>query len=542
LAGFRSRACRRATRSLIQALALAAAALAFAVAAGAASDAATPPKPLPPRDLSPAAADAVIPDVALDAKGDTVVVWAQAKGSVWAIQSVYRPAAGTWGAPQTLSTPADHVTSPQVAIAGSNVVAIWERYDGASKSLITQTADRDSATGVWSVPTSLSTSGRDGQEPRIAVNARGDTVAVWASVSIRGWTVESAYRPAGGSWQTTVPLDSLGPGTGAPAVVIDGLGVATAVWATTQGSGYKVSAATRQADGTWSKPVALSGLDRNGSITPQLALEGNNDVTAVWSRSFGSTTGLEITTKSAASGTWSPVRRLFPSAPAAVAPQIATNPKGDGVIVWTSSAPSGLSVMASVRRPGGPWGKPIALRDTGSGALAPQVALDWHGAALAVWTHPVAGNSRVQAAALPPVGSKWSTARSLSTAGADALTPQAALDTDGDGAVTWARYNNSGQSFTIQAAGYDATAPTLDKLSLPVTGVRGKRLVFSVSPKDVWSAVGSIRWSFGDGTTASGKLTSHAYSRPGRYTVQVTVSDSAGHVRSLRRTVTISAG
>jgi hypothetical protein len=538
LAGLRSRACRRATRSLSQALALATAVLALAVAAGAAPVVAPPPKPLAPRDLSAADADAVIPDVALDAKGDTVVVWAQAKGSVWTIQSVYRPAAGVWGAPQALSTAADHVASPRVAIAGSSVVAIWERYVG--KSLITQTADRDSATGVWSVPTSLSTSGRDGQEPQVAVDARGDTVAVWASVSIRGWTVESAYRPAGGSWQPTVPLDALGPGTGAPDVVIDSAGVATAVWATTAGSGYEVTASTRQADGTWSKPVALSGPDATASISPQLALEGNNDVIAVWSRSLGTTTVLETTTKSAATGTWSPVRRLFPSAPPAVSPQIATDAKGDGVIVWTSSSQSGLSVMASVRRPGKPWGKPVALQNAGSGALAPQVALDQHGAALAVWAHAVAGSSRVQAAGLPPVGLKWSTARSLSKGGSDALTPEVALDPDGDGAVAWARY--SGQSFTIQAAGYDATPPTLDKLSLPVAGVRGKRLVFSVSPKDVWSAVSSIRWSFGDGTTTIGKLTSHAYSKPGRYTVQVTVTDSAGHARSLRRTVTISAG
>ena len=77
------------------------------------------------------------------------------------------------------------------------------------------------------------------------------------------------------------------------------------------------------------------------------------------------------------------------------------------------------------------------------------------------------------------------------------MTPQVALDPDGDGAVVWARYD--GRSFVIQGAGYDGAGPVLDKLSVPATGVVGKRLTFSVAPRDVWSAVGSIHWIFGDG-------------------------------------------
>jgi hypothetical protein len=372
------------------------------------------------------------------------------------------------------------------------------------------------------------------------VDARGDTVAVWASVSIRGWTIEAAYRPAGGSWQAAAPIDAIGPGTAAPAVVIDSSGIATAVWTVTNGSGYRVFTSSRQSDGTWSKPLGLSGADQAGSITPELALEGTNDVTAIWARSIGVTTGLETTTRNASSGTWSPVRRLFPNAPAAVAPQIATDRRGDGVIVWTSSSTSGLSVMASVRRPGKTWTKPAVLQNAGSGALAPEVAIDARGSALAVWAHSVGGVSRVQAAVLPPGTSTWSAARSISTAGADSLTPEVALDPDGDGAVAWARF--VGQSFVIQGAGYDGTPPTLDKLSLPAAGTVGTRLAFTVAPKDVWSAVSSIHWSFGDGTTAIGRATSHVYTRPGRFAARVTVTDSAGHARSLSRFVTISTG
>jgi PKD domain len=539
LAGLRSRACRRTSRFHAKALVLASAATVLALAAGAAFAAApVPPKLLPPRDLSSAGVDAVIPDVASDAKGNTVVVWAQAKGSDWTVQAVYRPAGGTWGSPRVLSMPASHVASPQVAIAGTTVSAVWERFDG--RNLITQTADLDRRTGTWGIPTSLSLAGRDAQAPRIAVNARGDAVAVWASVGLSGWSVQSSYRPAGGSWQPATPLDSPQAGTAAPDVVIDTTGVATAVWTGTMGIGWRVSAATRQTDGTWTKEVTLSETDPSGSLAPLLALEGTGDATAVWSRAVGASTLLELSTRSAVTGAWSPAKVLFPSVLSAIAPQIATDRRGDGVIVWTSSGKSGLSVMVSVRRPRKPWGVPVSLVTSGSGPVAPQVALDAQGAALVVWAHSAGGPSRAQAAGLAAGGVLWSKPRTLSKAGFDALTPEVALDPDGDGAVAWAHYD--GRSFVIQAAGYDGAGPVLDKLSVPVSGVAGTRLMFSVAPRDVWSAVSSIHWSFGDGTVGGGKLTSHIYKQPGRYEAKVTASDLAGRMRTLRRMITISAG
>jgi hypothetical protein len=506
--------------------------------AGTALGASTPPKSLPPRDLSAAGADAVIPDVAVDSSGDTVVVWAQAVGSDWTVQSVYRPAGGSWSKPLPLSAAANHVASPQVAVAGSTVVATWVRYNG--KNLITQVAERDPKTGSWSIPVSLSPSGRDAQAPKVAVDARGDAVVVWSDVGLTSWTIQSAYRPAGGSWENTTLIDSPEQGTGQPDVAMDAAGNATAVWAATGGStGWTVRAASRTAAGVWSKFAVLSKPDPSGAVAPQVALEGNGDTTVVWSRTVGSTTRLELVTRSASTGKWSAVTDLFPGAPSAVAPQIATDARGDGVIVWTSAGTQGFTVDASVRRPGKPWGKPTPLVAPGAGALSPQIGVDAHGAALAVWARAVGGASRVQAASLPTTGTKWSPAKTLSRAGADALTPQTAVDPDGDGALAWARFDS--QTFVIQGAGYDATGPSLTALTLPAAGTVGKRLVFSVAPKDVWSAVKSVRWTFGDGSFTGSKLTSHVYAQTGKFTVRVTATDSAGHVRTVKRVVTITA-
>jgi hypothetical protein len=75
---------------------------------------------------------------------------------------------------------------------------------------------------------------------------------------------------------------------------------------------------------------------------------------------------------------------------------------------------------------------------------------------------------------------------------------------------------------------------------MPMSGVAGERLAFSVAPRDVWSSVSSIHWSFGDGTLGSGKQTSHVYGQPGSYVAQVTAIDLGGRARTVRRTITIS--
>ena len=535
-----SRWYRRARRTipLVEActfVGAAAAALAFAgLAAFAAS---SPPRWLPPKDLSAKGADSVLPDVAVDSKGNAIVVWAQAKDASMTIQSVERPAGGSWGAPRALSEPADLVASPQLAVAGGAVVAVWTRYD--VKNLIVQAASRDGRTRAWSASTSLSSSGRDAQAPRIAVNARGDAVAVWASVGLTGWTVQAAYRSAGGAWQSSVPLQLPQTGTAAPDVVIDDSGRAVAVWAATSGSGWRVQAASRSLDGTWTKASAISGPDATGSIAPQLALEGTNDVLAVWSRSVGARAVIEASTLGATKTVWNAAAQPFAVVNDALAPSVAVDKRGDGVIVWTNAGQAGLSVEASYRRSGKDWGRPQPVSGTASGSLTPRVAIDPRGNAVTVWTQTVGGFSRVHSSTFSGTGTAWSAARVLSRAGADSLTPQVALDGSGDGAVAWSHYD--AQSFVIQGSGYDGSGPALSKLSVPVAGKVGTRLVFKVTPKDVWTTVGAIRWSFGDGTAGSGRMTGHAYTRPGTYTLKVTATDSFGHATTTKRVLKISA-
>src|SRR5262249_45909020 len=53
--------------------------------------------------------------------------------------------------------------------------------------------------------------------------------------------------------------------------------------------------------------------------------------------------------------------------------------------------------------------------------------------------------------------------------------------------------------------------------------------------------VQTYRWDFGDGTGGSGIAPTHGYSRPGTYSVTLTVINDLGQSASVSKTVTVSA-
>ncbi len=199
-------------------------------------------------------------DIAVNARGDAIVVWSRHAGHAASIYARYRPAGGTWRPLARLG----FGTEPQVALdASGNATAIWSTHpDGWGDAV--HASRRPRRTGTWTDPVVLSIPAREpgyaGRDHRhdstfplldhvgagramLTINARGDAAVAWhfrKDVDERSdgddleFVVQAVYRPAGGRWSHVMAVSEPQPPErvkSAPhAIGIDRRGAVTVMW------------------------------------------------------------------------------------------------------------------------------------------------------------------------------------------------------------------------------------------------------------------------------------------------------------------------
>lgn len=520
----------------LAAVALAASASLLAVApAGAA------PTWLAPVKLSAAGQSAEAPHVSTDAQGDALSVWRRFNGTAYVIEAASRSAgSGSWQPPVTLSNTKEEGLVPRVGLdAKGDAMAVWESYDGAEYSI--QAVTRSGLVGSWQAPVTLKMLGAAAAPPPdLAVDPQGDAVVIWP----RGEKfIESAIRPAGGSFQTPETLSETAAAQHSAQVGIDAAGDAIAVWEEDVAAETLIGAASRPASGKWQKPVILSAPTENAN-EPRVAVDAQGDAVAVWERPTGGKEIIEAAAKPAPSATWGkPVALTNPAIVIEPAnQQVAIDAKGEAVVTWSWLIGGIHDVVEATegRTSSSVWQAPVALSAPGADVEeAPQVAVNDAGNATVIWERSNGTNEIIEAASGRAASGSWQTPVPLSAAGKEAGEPQVALDGQSNAAAVWRRFD--GADYIAEAAGFDAAGPLLNSLTIPASGTVGQSLAFSVSPFDVWSALGATSWSFGDGTNQAGTSVTHAYGAPGTYTINVTSVDALGNATSTSGAVSITA-
>jgi hypothetical protein len=421
-----------------------------------------------PVDLAKVAHDPYTPgvQVALTPDGDAMAVWQNGNRISGLVQAASKPTGGSWSAPVDISEVGHGVESPHVGLdAAGNATAIWESSNGPYGPYTIQAASKP-AGGSWSAPVEIS--GLPLQAaiaPQLAVNPHGDAIAVWvASVETRA-LIRVASKPAGGSW--SAPVDISDPATGEgdsnPRVALDAAGDTAVVWSTSNAANaessdahYAVQAASKPAGGSWSAPVDISSP---GEVTsfPKVALDDIGNATALWVKSehLDETSTHVYTTVQAASkpagGSWSAPVEI---AGDAEAPGLAVDAAGDATTVWWSfQKPSGLIVQAASKPAGGSWSAPVDISaPNGPDHLLPQVSVNSDGDAVVVWESRDGIYYNTQAAS-KPAGGSWSAPVDISEAGTEETFPQVALDAAGNATAVWERFN--GTDYIVQAADFN---------------------------------------------------------------------------------------
>jgi hypothetical protein len=483
-------------------------------------------------DLSAAGGSAFAPAVGVDEAGNATVLWSRWNGTQYVVQASYRPVGGTWSAPVDLAG-GRQVIAPQVVVDRTgNATAIWRRVD-TDRSLV-QSASRPLG-GQWTAPVDIAAdpsvdySRRD--VPQIAVDAAGVVTASWSRFEAapgQPWkdTVQSATRATDGTWSTPVDLSPAGSPARTTDVAVDAAGNATAVWA----AGSSLQAATRPAGGTWSAPAQLS-TSAGDRANPRVVVDPSGTATVVWHSFVGGVYGVQTATRPLGGAWTSPIDlvrgEVFDT------PALAVDRQGTATALW-QQYDSGWIVTSATRKAGGAWSAPVRLSTPARDSWDPQVAVDPGGNATALWSRADDGG-RVVEAARRPAGGEWSEPIDLSAPG-DAWNPQVAVDPAGNATAAWSR--KDGASWIVQARGLDAAGPVVDEITGATPRVSRGARAFSVKAHDVWSRVASARWTFPDGTTATGTTVSYAGNRPG--SVRVVLTDSVGNATACTYTGTFT--
>jgi hypothetical protein len=445
------------------------------------------------------------------------------------------PAGGTWSSSLLIDASANPAANPVLAgnAAGDAVLAYESEFD--------VDAIVDPSGEPWSAAASSTVSTGGAQTaPSVAIDGQGDALVAWETPANGGlYSIDVAYRPAGGAWQSAIAVDDNAVENVAPSIAFTPGGDATIIWATENGSDEAVVSATMTASGSWTAPVQIA-TDQY-IYTVQVALDANGEATAAWNGYENSDYVLGAAERPAGGG-WHPDGNLLSeSGPISTLDfDLAVNPSGTAAIVWADADQSD-AITAVVRRAGGAWSvaTPLTTVASSDAVEQPQVVVAADGTVTADWGLNTGGSDSgaVWAVQQPP-GGTWNPPTAISPPIVRDFGGVTLVDPAGDVDVLASLFSDS--AYPVWSAVDDVGGPALDGLAVPASGTVGVPVDFAVTPVDAWSAIFATHWSFGDGTTATDESVSHVYAAPGTYTVGTSSSDILGNTTSQSSTIVIA--
>jgi|CZKG01.1.fsa_nt_gi hypothetical protein len=314
-----------------------------------------------------------------------------------------------------------------------------------------------SAQAGWLAPIELSEAGEHAGAPHLVLDAAGNATAVWDRWNGSDTVVETAYRPAGEAWQAPTDLSEEAEeaealagahDASAPQIAVDGAGDVTVVWERYEGANdLLVQADYRPAGGSWETPVTISGPSGTmADLEPKVAVDARGDATALWMRA-----GTIQTAYKPANGSWQAPQDL--SGSESLTPVMAVDSQGDATAVWMHFDGSRYVVQTAFRPTGEAWQAPSTLSQNGEEGGNPYIALDAHGDTMVVWTgHPE--ETSVVRVAYRPAGEAWQAPITLPGEEHEAQGPRVALDPHGDAIVAWESSSKNIGSYTRVRASY----------------------------------------------------------------------------------------
>ena len=308
-----------------------------------------------------------------------------------------------WSAPQALETSNDVAANPRVAFdAQGNGIAVWAQ----ASDLI---ARRYIAGSGWAAPTVLDTNTNDAMRPRISIDrTTGDAIVSWIqSDGAADSMYVSSFDASSNTWSVAMLLENSNNPLNTiwtPAVSINGEhGMAT--WLQSE-AGVDHVYLSRLVAGTWTAPVRLD-TGTQSSMQIEGAVDANGNVTVSW-RQLDSGAGPHIATRrwNNSTLTMGPVMRM--SVEGDRQGKIGLDAQGNGVLLWRGDGVRVRHYDVTT----GQWSEQQNLATQPEAGIA-ELSVSASGDALAAWPETVGGVSTMYASYYDASTGAWSAATAI---------------------------------------------------------------------------------------------------------------------------------
>lgn len=349
------------------------------------------------------AGSAYNPQVAVDAGGNAMVVWEQVDAgttSIWANR--YVVGSGWGGSAVQIENQAGNAQFPQVAMdASGNAVVVWQHADSTPFNdvcgrtpppLNNIRGNRYGVAGGWGSDTQIENQAGNAQFPQVAMDANGNAIAVWQHSDPVIAPIDCnlllptptdnirTNRFVAGAWGSDAAIDSGAETAGVPQIAIDSSGNAMVVWPQREGGRYYIWANRYLAGGNWGGAAKIENHSVGDAQLPQIAFDGSGNAMAVWQQFDGATNNIWAS-RYQANAAWGSAELIDNSIDDAIAPRIALEAGGNALAVWQQ----GANLWSNRYLAGGEWGGAVLIERGNGAAKPPQIVMDGDNNALAVW-------------------------------------------------------------------------------------------------------------------------------------------------------------
>lgn len=288
---------------------------------------------------------------------------------------------------------------PQIACdAQGNAVLLYYRMDGTGEQRLY--ARRYTTAGGWEArvgPLDAAT-GKSVQEPRLVLAPDGSGFAVFQQALPDGSQRVYARRYSGSGWDASaVPLDPGGGYCDYPSIAVSTGGDAVAGFRAQFGAADDRVYAARYHGGAWLAPERIDGGSAANPSSPDVAIDGDGNIIAVFTRKEGGILRARATRYDAAAAAWLAPELIDHSPSSSImSARVAMNANGGGVAAYDVSSVDG-GVYGNVYTSEGGWGGAARIDAGTTQAQDATVAVDASGNAIAVFKQSVGAGYRVYA-------------------------------------------------------------------------------------------------------------------------------------------------